>query len=231
MNSDAKLPDSFAAASAAPDNTELRLFIEENAAVLLGILRSYVANANLVHETEVSDAAQELLAEVITEAFKSKRFNQKEPIRPWLLGIASNLIRRRRRKLYRKNRRELPISDTSPEAKSDAELFERIASRIMARKIRPDSEFEWVKTYVEAVLQQEVEDNDAVEKLLALVGPADSEVLRLAYIHDLDGEAIARALGINNPSTARSRLHRAVRRLRKALEEKGFYKGETKGNE
>src|SRR5205085_1074792 len=136
MNSDAKLPDSFAAASAAPDNTELRLFIEENAAVLLGILRSYVANANLVHETEVSDAAQELLAEVITEAFKSKRFNQKEPIRPWLLGIASNLIRRRRRKLYRKNRRELPISDTSPEAKSDAELFERIASRIMARKIR-----------------------------------------------------------------------------------------------
>jgi RNA polymerase sigma-70 factor (ECF subfamily) len=56
----------------------------------------------------------------------------------------------------------------------------------------------------------------AVAALLEHVPVSDREVLRLALIHELDGESLARALGVR-PGAARVRLHRALGRLREAV--------------
>ena len=61
-----------------------------------------------------------------------------------------------------------------------------------------------------------LESDAAVAALLEHVPVADREVLRLALIHELDGESLARALGVR-PGAARVRLHRALGRLREAV--------------
>jgi DNA-directed RNA polymerase specialized sigma24 family protein len=57
-----------------------------------------------------------------------------------------------------------------------------------------------------------------IDELLACVSRSDGELLRLAFFHDLDREALAKALNLS-PSAARMRLHRALNRLRSALTE------------
>ncbi len=57
-----------------------------------------------------------------------------------------------------------------------------------------------------------VAERDALLAALALLSPADREVLMLAVWEDLDSDAIATVLGCR-PGTARVRLHRARTRL------------------
>jgi RNA polymerase sigma factor (sigma-70 family) len=47
--------------------------------------------------------------------------------------------------------------------------------------------------------------------------PDDRNVLELAFLRDLDGEALAKELGIR-PGAARVRLHRALLRLRDKMQ-------------
>jgi len=48
---------------------------------------------------------------------------------------------------------------------------------------------------------------------LVLLSPDDQRVIRLAVLAEVDGEALAAALGIT-AGAARVRLHRAIKRLR-----------------
>ena len=66
--------------------------------------------------------------------------------------------------------------------------------------------------------EQSFEAREHVRELLSMVSPEDSTVLTLALLHELDTQGLARELGVS-AGAARVRLHRALKRLRKAWNE------------
>ena len=57
------------------------------------------------------------------------------------------------------------------------------------------------------------EMNEHIAHLLSQLSESEADLLRLAILHDLNGEELAKALGVS-PGAARMRLHRALNRLR-----------------
>lgn len=107
-------------------------------------------------------------------------------LRPWLLGIATNVLRNRRRaaRRHRKALRRLPVHDTVPD----------FADEVVAR----------------------MHDADQVAAAMAALQAlrrADREVFLLCVWSQLDYAAAAEALGVP-VGTVRSRLSRARTRLR-----------------
>ena len=179
----------------------LRQFIARESETLLGTLRYYVRRAGLANGRDAAPAADELLNEVVVEALEhADRFKPSGQPMAWLLGIAANLIRRKQAERSARNCREPLVRDLVPRAQdalSEDELFDRISSLAVGKPIE-----DW-------------EANEAVSAILAHVSESDRSVLRLAIVHDLNGEALAHELGIK-PGAARVRLHRALNRLRAA---------------
>jgi RNA polymerase sigma factor (sigma-70 family) len=171
--------------------TRLRQFIEEESHVLTRTLGFYLSRAGL------TVSASELLNEVVVEALEHEdRFNPARQPRAWLLGIAVNLIRRKQSELARLNWREPLARDLYPgDEPSDDEVFE------------------WLAAFTEVGTLEALEINEAANALLAGVSPEDAYLLRLAILSGLDGDALARELGIS-AGAARVRLHRALNRLR-----------------
>jgi RNA polymerase sigma factor (sigma-70 family) len=183
------------------NHTLLRRFIEENTETLLGTLRTYVVRASLADSQGATLAAAELLNEVTVEALEhAERFRPSGQPRAWLLGIAANLIKRKQAGRATRNRREPLVRDLYPHAQatiSEDELFDRLAALDASD------------------LTQDLETNEEVSAMLALVSDDDRRVLRLAVLHDLNGKELAQALGVT-PGAARVRLHRTLNRLREA---------------
>jgi len=183
------------------NRTLLRRFIEENTETLLGTLRYYVVRAGLADSRGATLAAVELLNEVTVEALEhAERFRPSGQPMAWLLGIAANLIKRKQAGRATRNRREPLVRDLYPHAQaaiSENELFDRLAALDVSD------------------LTQDLETNEEVSAMLALVSEDDRRVLRLAVLHDLNGEELAQVLGVT-PGAARVRLHRALNRLRAA---------------
>jgi RNA polymerase sigma-70 factor (ECF subfamily) len=179
----------------------LRQFIAGESETLLGTLRHYVWRAGLANGRDAGPAASELLNEVVVQALEhADRFKPSGQPMAWLLGIAANLIRRKQAERSARNRREPLVRDLVPrvqDALSEDELFDMISSLAVGKPIE-----DW-------------EANEAVSAILAHVSESDRSVLRLAIVHDLNGEALAQELGIK-PGAARVRLHRALNRLRAA---------------
>jgi DNA-directed RNA polymerase specialized sigma24 family protein len=76
--------------------------------------------------------------------------------------------------------------------------------------------FDRLAALAKAGPEQDLNANEEARALLALVSREDDrQVLRLAVLHDLDGTALGKALGISS-GAARVRLHRAINRLRDA---------------
>lgn len=176
------------------NRTRLRQFIEAESHVLTRTLGFYLSRAGLMV------SAEELLSEVVVEALKHEdRFNPARQPRAWLLGIAANLIRRKQAELARLDKREPLARDLYPgDAPSDDEVFD------------------WLEPFVGVESAEALDGNEAANALLASVSAEDAAVLRLAILNDLDGEALARELGIT-PGAARVRLHRALNRLRRTV--------------
>jgi RNA polymerase sigma-70 factor (ECF subfamily) len=176
--------------------SRLRQFIEHESGALVGTLRYYLYRAGLMP----SDAdAKELLSDVIIEALEHEaRFQGGGQPKAWLLGIAANLVKRRRAEVARREQREPLIRDLHGDeaGMSDDELFD------------------WMASLTGAV--EELDGGDDAAHLLSRVSPDDARVLRLAVLCGLDGDALAAELGIS-PGAARVRLHRALNRLRAAL--------------
>ena len=76
--------------------------------------------------------------------------------------------------------------------------------------------FDQLPTVTEGSLQ-ELEVNEEINHVLAGLSPSDAEVLRLAILYDMDGAALGKALRIS-AGAARVRLHRALNRLRSAMQ-------------
>ncbi len=176
----------------------LEQFIKAESAALHRTLRHYVLRAGLVGSGDANAVAYELLNEITVEALSTaKRFTADIQPRAWLLGIAANLIKREQAIRAKRERREPLIRDLyaqSDENLSEGELFDLLPTLT-------DSSI------------SELEANDTINSLLMGLTKSDADLLRLAIIHDLDGAALAQALG-TTANAARVRLHRALDRLR-----------------
>jgi RNA polymerase sigma-70 factor (ECF subfamily) len=141
------------------------------------------------------DVADDLAAETFLIAFRKR--DRLDPargsVRPWLYGIATNLVGQHRRAETRRYRalsragRRLPASVESHDDRvANAMAAERLSSRLATA--------------------------------LAELGQGDRDVLLLAAISELNHQQIALALDIPY-GTVGSRLYRARRELRRALDE------------
>jgi RNA polymerase sigma-70 factor (ECF subfamily) len=135
--------------------------------------------------------ADDVAAETFLIAFdRRRRYDLEQPsARPWLFGIASNLIARQHRAEVRQYRALVRASA--------AESVDGYAEQVDGR--------------IDAAAQRA-----RLAAALVQIAERDREVLLLVAWAQLSCEEAARALGIP-AATARSRLHRARRKTRAAL--------------
>ena len=141
------------------------------------------------------DTADELLGETFRIAFERRAtFDTTRPdARPWLYGIATNLIARHRRAEMRRIRATARlVSVPSGDAVAD-----RVAADVDARDIWP-----------------------AVAEAIAELPDRERDALLLLVWEELSYDEIASALQIP-VGTVRSRLNRARRRIRELVERSG----------
>jgi RNA polymerase sigma-70 factor (ECF subfamily) len=139
-----------------------------------------------------SDVAGDVASDVFTAAFRRRHTYKLEvPMcRPWLYGIASNLVRDALRRQKRKQRAYLHAATI--EAASDVSMADAEA-RANAAQMVP-------------------EISDALRRL----NQGDREVLLLYSLGEMSYEEVATALGIPI-GTVRSRLARARRKMQELL--------------
>lgn len=178
-------------------------FIQEHEAALLGSIRVYVVSFGLAQGAEVQPVATEIVQEMVIEALShADQYVAKGRPMAWLLGIALNIIRRRRTTAAKLAQHEWSFSRLAlqhPEAGDEREFLEQF---VPAMQRGPE---------------QEVEDREQVAALLSLVSAEDQRILRLALLEDFKRTGLAAHLGIS-PNAARMRLTRALHRLRAAVE-------------
>jgi RNA polymerase sigma-70 factor (ECF subfamily) len=137
------------------------------------------------------DDAEDAAQEGFMKAFAAlPRFRPGAPFRPWLLAIVANEARNRRRSASRREALALRV----PQAASSREDFEPSAAESLLAAERR-----------QALL-------DAVSRL----PDADREIVTLRYLLELSEAETAAALGVP-VGTAKSRLSRALNRLRAAM--------------
>lgn len=188
--------------SSDPNQTDeyLYAFLLEHTTALKQILRVYVLRMGLVGNENVNMVADEIFQDTMVEIITHRqRFLDAQQPRAWFLAVALHILQRRRVHLAKRNRFEVLFSDlfSSAEIPNEEELLERL--------VGPSA------TSPEHLL----EARERVGEILALVSSEDAHVLNLTILHDLDSRTIAHHLGVSLEA-ARVRLHRALRRLRKA---------------
>ncbi len=186
----------------AANTARLKEVIQQESESLKRAVELYVARAGLTAgQRQAESIAGEILGELTVEALQhADRFDPSRQAYAWLLGIAANLIRRRQVEQAKLARREpLARGESGDPDMSEDELFDRL--------FPPHAHDPG----------EAMEQDQQVEALLARVSAEDRWVIRLAILDDLDGEALARELMVR-PGAARVRLHRALLRLRAALE-------------
>ena len=137
------------------------------------------------------EVADDLVAETFLTAFaKRDRYDLSyTDARPWLYGIATNLVGQHRRDEVRQYR----IRQAATAEPAMAGHAERVASDVTAQAMRP-----------------------LLSAALAALPDGDRDVLLLIAWEQLTYDEVARALAIP-VGTVRSRLHRARAKLRQAL--------------
>jgi RNA polymerase sigma factor (sigma-70 family) len=176
----------------------LRQFLQENTPLLLGIIRSYVARTGLARGEAVQSVTVEILQDTMIEALAhADRLNAATQPRAWFLAIAANILKRKRAEAAKQQQREVLVSDIAArqDVIDEGDFFDLITSRVQP--------------------EQQIEMDEQVAEMLSLVSPDEQEVLRLAFLRDLDTNMLAQALHIS-PGAARVRLHRALNKLRMA---------------
>lgn len=136
--------------------------------------------------------AEDVAQEAFVRAFLSLHtFDLNRPLRPWLMRITVNLARNRRRSLgrYLANLRRAFEKDAEP-AYAESQAGDRVQQRWQAQTL-------W----------------QAVQRLNQI----GQEVVYCRYFLDLSEAETAEALDIA-PGTVKSRLSRAIQRLRQVIE-------------
>jgi RNA polymerase sigma factor (sigma-70 family) len=144
-----------------------------------------------------ADLADDLAAETFTTAFDvRRRYDPDHPdARPWLFGIATNLVRHHRRSEARRLRAYARLDRPAGTVGG----LEGLEARLDAERMGP-----------------------AIAQALTRLSDGDRDTLLLLAWADLRYEEIAEALRVP-VGTVRSRLNRARRRLRELLGATGQY--------
>lgn len=147
----------------------------------------YVAGRLDVHE------AEDIAAEVFLIAFRRRdRFDAvRGSLRPWLFGIATNLVARHRRKEAR-HYRALARTGTEPAADSHEN---RVVASVAAERMQPQ-----------------------LAKALTELSQGERDVVLLVVLGQLSYEEVAEALGLSS-GTVGSRLSRARTKLQAKINE------------
>lgn len=137
--------------------------------------------------------AEELASETFVRAFAARAgYDHAYPdARPWLYGIANNLLRKHARSEERRR---------------------RAYARALERDASSDDALDSVADRIDASTGARV-----MAEALARLSPADRDTLLLFALTDLEYDGIALATGVP-VGTVRSRLHRVRRHLQAALE-------------
>jgi DNA-directed RNA polymerase specialized sigma24 family protein len=162
----------------------LLLFLSDRTPSLYGTIRSYVVRLGLAPGADAQSVALEVMQQMVIEALgHASSFETDRQPMAWLLGIALNVIRRRRTEEARRSQREVSLGRLSllhPEIESESELLDSIYH------------------VAESGPEQLVESDEQARTLLSLVPEKDQEILRLAFLEDFDREALADRLGTTN---------------------------------
>lgn len=136
------------------------------------------------------ELADEILASTLAAAWSSRRSfrgSGAEELRAWLLGIATNMIRRH----WDAERLWIALrSQVASEREEAPDPFDSSIDRMHARQTR-----------------------SRLVALLDTLDPMDRDLLVLSVVHELDYEALSLALGIP-VGTVKPRLSRAKSKLR-----------------
>jgi RNA polymerase sigma-70 factor (ECF subfamily) len=151
-----------------------------------------------------SQLADDLAAETFVQAFRIRaRYDLSRPdARPWLLGIATNLLRHQ---LRDERRRLLAQARTGWDQATAPDEAERVAERVDSRKAGP-----------------------RIALALASLPRRDRHALLLVAWAGLSYRETAESLGIP-VGTVRSRVNRARRHVRELVGDPGQYLGEDDG--
>lgn len=140
-----------------------------------------------------ADVTEDLAAATFATAYASwERFDPARPVRPWLYGIAGNLVRHHWR-AERRMLRAYARTGVDPVFSADDEVAERVEARVRRRELAA---------------------------ALAELRPRDREILLLHAWAELSASEIAVALSLPL-GTVKSRLHRTRERLRNRLDPSG----------
>ncbi len=139
-----------------------------------------------------SDAAEDVAQETFVRAMKAlNRFDPERPLRPWLLSIVRNTSRNWWRSLGRRWAAwNRLVQETGSEKPSGGQVEGQVERQERSRQV-------W----------QAVKD----------LNPVDEEVIYLRYFMELSVAETAQSLGIAE-GTVKSRLHRALGRLREKIQ-------------
>jgi RNA polymerase sigma factor (sigma-70 family) len=157
--------------------------------------RHYPAIHAYVARRAGADVADDVASATFLEAFASRRrYDQAKPsARPWLYGIATNLLRHHRRAEVRRIEGWARAAAASPDLDPPAD----VAARLDAQAAKP-----------------------LLAHALARLSAADRDTLLLYAWEDLSYAEIASALAVPI-GTVRSRLNRARRELRELVRPSG----------
>jgi RNA polymerase sigma-70 factor (ECF subfamily) len=136
-----------------------------------------------------ADEAEDVAQETFLRACRAlDRFDLDRPLRPWLLSITANLVRNQRRSMGRYLAALQRFFHTEPP--EGVSIEEKSAQRLEAVTL-------W----------------QAVQRL----NPADQQVIYLRFFLEMSVEETAESIGVAE-GTVKSRLHRALERLRTVIE-------------
>ncbi|MCW2919483.1 MAG: polymerase subunit sigma-70 [Actinomycetia bacterium] len=141
-------------------------------------------------------AADDITAETFLTAFGQRdRFNpERGSLRPWLLGIATNMVARHRRKEAR-HYKTLARGGPEPAVESHEN---RVVTSVAAERMQPQ-----------------------LAKALMALSQGERDVVLLVALSQLSHEEVAQALGISY-GTVGSRLSRARKKLHDAIDQEAI---------
>jgi RNA polymerase sigma-70 factor, ECF subfamily len=133
--------------------------------------------------------AQDVTQDAFIRAFYAlDRFDTARPLRPWLFRIVTNLVRNRQRAIGRYLEALRRLVWTTPEEAPDAEA---------------ENLHRW--------------ETQALWQAVRRLNQADREIIYTRYFLELSESEVASVLNIA-PGTVKSRLHRALKRLRAIMQ-------------
>ncbi|MBD2001409.1 sigma-70 family RNA polymerase sigma factor [Leptolyngbya sp. FACHB-541] len=161
---------------------------------------------NLAIEPQMIEAAaRDILHETIETALKlANKFDSTRSPKPWVLGIAKNIVLNWGEQQLKERNNVTPIADLG-----------KIRRRLQQSNTGFLSESEMFDLLDEAADRSKC-DSSTLDDLLSLIEGDDREILRLFYGEDLQGKELAAELGTST-GAIHVRLSRARKKLHEAL--------------